>query len=397
MSERLLDQINKINNATKYFHLFPFVKVNEVKEVGQFSYKKNIVNLPSYKFETEFLNFKFTNLNQALQFFLTDYTQSQIESLISAISFYNKILPYTDNDCNDTIDVEVLIREHHHSYRFKFFEIIFSGNLQIFFGHDSKKEIMNDSSFESLYSSIINEFNKRLKFIFGDTVNKFDNKFFSKLIKVKNSDDFMALKFDSILKYEKSLNFAKKVKSIKNIKIHKDKNIINSFNEDFIYIFGDERVEKKIENINKNNESIIWIYKKNIDIVDILLKNVLKKDEIDFVKKTILLYVKHSEAFNRYEPFIRISRKNLGKRSIKNLHSESTFMMFSVGKHRIELGTSINGCLCNNEHKFYYSENVEDFFNYMKLKSMQEIANELNLEANDVKDEDYDLISMIKY
>lgn len=334
---------------------FPFNRVENIYSVNDLNYSvlKTIIG------ESELVKIIFPSFFDCLRFGFSDFTLSEVRSLVSMITFSIQLFPYDkliDELNDDQTTFSIYKRNDACHFDFKLFRLSYHSNSWHFRMNDKLliNRKMNDLSFDDIHTAILTDIQAHLNNIFFQRPLIMDNKLFKSLIDNTTNFDFTSMRYKDIFTHETDMAFAQHIKDSKKFRvIIEDSGEMLDVNPDEICTVGKKYIAKNILNISKMAETTLYIHNSSLHLLDGIFKVTFTQEQLVNLKKIINLMQLANRCFDpKTENFFQIVRANNSKKLISNLISEKTPFKIRIGQHTLIITGHISITLLTSNGNF---------------------------------------------
>lgn len=401
MSHSRIETLANVIDLAPYIETFNFNRLEPVRDVGDLSFSTDRFSSTRY----DNLSIVFGSFQEALKFMFSDFTDSEIKSIESAIYFYIRLFPYEQlvEGMSDPITtVSMHKRDDSFLMNFKLFSIAYRFNKWEFQINDKfkKDRPMLSISYNGLHNAILSAFSAMFKDIFMIHSLIVDNSLVKTVAENQNNFTFSTMRYKHIFTHENDMDFAMHIKKYNKFKVFEDrKTDEHMFNKDELCIIGNFTVANNIMSVSKLLETQISIYNESIYLLDHLFKVALRPSELEYLKKTLELMRLADNCYpNQKDTKIKIIRTNNGKKSVFNLITERCPFTFRTGRHSITIGAYISiGLYIEDEYTSMQLPSFESAYGFCYNKLVSHVGKTLDLDPDYVTDLHFKTLEMSNY
>lgn len=401
MSHSRIDTLAHVLDLAPYIESFNFNRMEPVRDVGDLSFSTDFFSSTRY----DNLSIVFGSFQESLKFMFSDFTDSEIKSIESAIYFYLRLFPYDPlvEEMNDPVTtVSMHKRDDSFLMDFKLFSIVYRYNEWIFQINDKfeKDRPMLAMSYNGLHNAILSAFAAMFKDIFMVHSLIVDNSLVKAVADNQANFTFSTMRYKHTFTYENDMDFAMHIKKYNKFKVFEDRNNNDHvFKKDELCVIGNFTVANNIMSVSKLLETHISIHNESVYLLDHLFKVALRPSELEYLKKTLDLMRLADNCYpNQKDTKIKIIRTNNSKKSVFNLITERCPFTFRTGRHSITMGAYISiGLYIEDEYTSLQLPSFEAAYGVCYNKLISHVSKTLDIKPEDVTELHFKTLEMSNY
>lgn len=403
MSHSRINTLANVVDLAPYVENFNFNRMEPVRDVGDMSFSTQYFAGSRY----DNLLIIFGSFQDSLRFMFSNFTESEIKSIDSAIQFYLRLFPHDGliELMNDPVtDVSMHKREDSFRVNFKVFSVVHRSGFDewIFQINDkfSNDRPMLALTYKELHKAILRSFEVMFNDIFLSHTLIIDNNLAKAVAENQTNASFSSMRYKKIFTHESDVAFALHIKKYNKFKVFEDAKVDDHvFNQDELCVIGNATVEKNIIDVAKLSLTQISIHNESVYLLDHLFKVALKPSELEYLKKTLEL-MRISDRCYPAQPDtkIKIIRGNSSKKSLFNLIREGCPYTFRTGRHTITIGTYISvGIYIEDEYTSIRLPSFEAAYGVCYNKLVNHVGKTLDVEPDYVTEFHFKTVEMSNY
>lgn len=401
MSHSRIETLANVIDLAPYVENFNFNRMEPVRDVGDMSFSTQYFSSTRY----DRLFIIFGSFQESLRFMFSNFTDSEIKSIESALQFYLRLFPYDRlvELMNDPItEVSMHKRDDSFLVNFKLFSIVYRYNEWIFQINDkfNADRTMFELTYNELHMAILRSFEVMFNDIFLSHTLIIDNNLVKAVADNQTNASFSSMRYKKIFTHESDVEFAMHIKKYNKFKVFEDAKVDDHiFNQDELCVIGNATVEKNIIDVAKLSLTQISIHNESVYLLDHLFKVALRPTELEHLKKTLELMRLADRCYPiQPDTKIKIIRGNSSKKTLFNLIREGCPYTFRTGRHSITIGTYISvGIYIEDEYTSLKLPSFEAAYGVCYNKLASHIGKTLDVDPDYVTDLHFKTVEMSNY